>query len=343
MRAQPRRSHCSSQLINFHRLPSTPRARGIVAADFDRNGWIDLAHANFGSNPVTILLNQRRSDPAFVRAMDVPVGAGPFDLATGDFNCDGIVDLAVANADAHTISILTGRSSGGFTRVDLPAPRGPRGIDAAHVNDDGRIDLIVTGWESGTVQVLMGNGAGGFATGPAFSGYAPHPQGVDTADFNRDGHPDLVIAYESAGGIAGAQRKRRYCVYGARGGRCESRRHDRCRHRQSKQRHGERPAWAGDPPREPSPRPATSPPDLAAARSRRAISTTMADSTSQREIKTPVLRAFSGTKPRSIRSVSHLAARGLERFRTRRAAGMKHGQRISTRTADSTSLSRRIW
>ncbi|HEX2342338.1 MAG TPA: VCBS repeat-containing protein [Vicinamibacterales bacterium] len=202
MRAQPRRSHCSSQLINFHRLPSTPRARGIVAADFDRNGWIDLAHANFGSNTVTILLNQRRSDPAFVRAMDVPVGAGPFDLATGDFNCDGIVDLAVANADAHTISILTGRSSGGFTRVDLPAPRGPRGIDAAHVNDDGWIDLIVTGWESGTVQVLMGNGAGGFATGPAFSGYAPHPQGVDTADFNRDGHPDLVIAYESAGGIA---------------------------------------------------------------------------------------------------------------------------------------------
>jgi hypothetical protein len=107
-------------------FPSTPGARGIVAADFDRNGWIHLAHANFGSNTVTILLNQRRSDPAFVRAMDVPVGAGPFDLATGDFNCDGIVDLAVANADAHTISILTGRSSGGFTRVDLPAPRGPR-------------------------------------------------------------------------------------------------------------------------------------------------------------------------------------------------------------------------
>jgi hypothetical protein len=185
-------------------FPSTPGARGIVAADFDRNGWIDLAHANFGSNTVTILLNQRRSDPAFVRAMDVPVGAGPFDVTSGDFNRDGIVDLAVANADAHTISILTGRSSGGFTRVDLPAPRGPRGIDAAHVND-GRIDLIVTGWESGTVQVLMGNDAGGFATGPAFSGYAPHPQGVDTADFNRDGHPDLVIAYESAASRCSAE------------------------------------------------------------------------------------------------------------------------------------------
>jgi hypothetical protein len=73
------------------------------------------------------------------------------------------------------------------------------------VNDDGRIDLIVTGWESGTVQVLMGNGAGGFATGPAFSGYAPHPQGVDTADFNRDGHPDLVIAYESAASRCSAE------------------------------------------------------------------------------------------------------------------------------------------
>jgi FG-GAP-like repeat len=191
----------SLQLV-ADQFPSAPGARGIVAADFDRNGWIDIAHANAGSNNVTILLNQRRSDSALVRTRDVPVGAGPFDLTSGDFNRDGIVDLAVANADAHTISILTGRPSGAFTRVDLPAPRGPRGIDAAHVNDDGRLDLIVTGWENGTVQVLLGNGAGGFAAGPSFSGYAPHPQGVDTADFNRDGHPDLVVAYESGGGIA---------------------------------------------------------------------------------------------------------------------------------------------
>jgi hypothetical protein len=35
--------------------------------------------------------------------------AGPFDLATGDFNRDGISDLAVANADGNSISVLLGK------------------------------------------------------------------------------------------------------------------------------------------------------------------------------------------------------------------------------------------
>jgi FG-GAP-like repeat len=215
------------------------------------------------------------------------------------------------------------------------------------VNDDGRIDLIVTGWESGTVQVLMGNGAGGFATGPAFSGYAPHPQGVDTADFNRDGHPDLVIAYESAGGIAvlsgnggtaftahGVSAERNLNVVTAadfnRDGWMDAAAASSAANRVAIYLGGvaglrfsqsyvtglsPRGIVAADVNHDgmidvvtanrsngtvsvllgrrsapgPSPRPATSPPDLAAARSRRSISTATADSIWQREIRTRTL------------------------------------------------------
>jgi FG-GAP-like repeat len=62
----------------------------------------------------------------------------------------------------------------------------------------------------------------------------------------------------------------------------------------------------------------------------------------QREIRTRTLRAFSGTKPRSIRPVSLLTDFGLERSRLRQEAGTKRGRRTSTKTADSTSLSQRI-
>ena len=36
-------------------------ARAIVSADFNRDGWLDVAHANLDRNSVTILLNQRGS------------------------------------------------------------------------------------------------------------------------------------------------------------------------------------------------------------------------------------------------------------------------------------------
>jgi len=175
----------------------------MVAADFNRDGVLDLAHANLGGDTVSILLGTRGGLPAFSQA--VPVGAGPFDLTVGDFNRDGIEDLAVANADSHSITILVGRRDGRFTRsadLDTGAALSPRGIAAADLNGDGRVDLVYTTYVGGTVQTLLGNGSGGFTAGARLTGYAAQPQGVAIGDFDRDGHPDLAVAYDSAGGLA---------------------------------------------------------------------------------------------------------------------------------------------
>lgn len=45
---------------------------------------------------------------------DFPVGTGPNSIAMGDFNGDGIIDLAVLNEADNTVSILLGESSGTF-------------------------------------------------------------------------------------------------------------------------------------------------------------------------------------------------------------------------------------
>jgi hypothetical protein len=189
------------QALTFTRddKPSLAGARGIAAADFNRDGWLDLAIANRGSNTVTILLNQGHYGSAFARAHDVPVGAGPFDITTADFNRDGVPDLAVTNADAHTVSILLGRAAGGFSRSDIAVVAGPRGIATADVNRNGRADLVVTGWDSHTVQVLLADGHGGFRAGAPPIRAGSRPQGVAVADINRDGTLDLVVAHASSG------------------------------------------------------------------------------------------------------------------------------------------------
>ena len=176
-------------------------ARSIVTGDFDRDGWIDIAHANVGRNSVTVLLNQGGGASGFTRTIDVPVGPGPFDVTAGDFNQDGFLDLAVTHGSGQSIAILRGRATGGFTRTDINVAAGPRGIASTDFDKDGKLDLIVTGWDSNTVQILRGNGSGGFTSGSVLSSVASRPQGVAAADFNRDGHLDLVVAHESGNGL----------------------------------------------------------------------------------------------------------------------------------------------
>jgi hypothetical protein len=65
-------------------------------------------------------------------------------LVTGDFNRDSLVDLAVANAESHTLSVILGNGDGTFqTQLIYSTGNGssPRDLAAADFNNDGLLDL----------------------------------------------------------------------------------------------------------------------------------------------------------------------------------------------------------
>lgn len=117
--------------------------------------------------------------------------------AVGDFNEDGIPDVAIPDTD-HSVTILLGNGDGTFTRGTSPTTLLENGaIAVADFNSDGHMDLAVADQESETVSILLGDGHGGFTAAPVNQSTGYYPSALVVADFNGDGIPDIAVtSYE---------------------------------------------------------------------------------------------------------------------------------------------------
>ena len=80
----------------------------VEAGDFNGDGVQDLVTANYGSNNITVLTGDNTG--AFTAAPISPfaVGASPLSVAVGDFNGDGIEDLATADNGSNRVTVVLG-------------------------------------------------------------------------------------------------------------------------------------------------------------------------------------------------------------------------------------------
>jgi hypothetical protein len=113
----------------------------------------------------------------------------------GDFNGDGVPDLAVANDGVLKLSVLLGNGDGSFQAArDTNVGAFQQSVVVADFNGDGILDLAVTNYTApGKVSVLLGNGDGTFQDLRSFDA-GSYPSSLAVADFNGDGIPDLAVA-----------------------------------------------------------------------------------------------------------------------------------------------------
>src|SRR5215469_2309933 len=127
---------------------------GLVAADFNNDGNLDLAVA--GSNQTFIFLGN--GDGTF--RSGVALGLAGY-MSVGDFNEDGNIDL-VTNAGGA--SIYFGKGDGTFSAPLSVGAGTPQNVLAADLDGDGHLDLVlpVPSFPSSTLCIAWGSGDGTF-------------------------------------------------------------------------------------------------------------------------------------------------------------------------------------
>jgi FG-GAP-like repeat/FG-GAP repeat len=182
--------------------------QNVVVGDFNHDGKLDLAVANFATQNVGVLLGN--GDGTFGAPTNYSLGTYVGSVTTGDLNGDGYLDLAVTlpDTDGDLVAVLLANSdNSGTFQAALPVDVGignAYSVAIGDLNGDGKADLAVTLdygaiFQGGAIAVALGNGDGTFLPAVSYNSTTiggslayPRPEAMVMADFNGDGNLDLI-------------------------------------------------------------------------------------------------------------------------------------------------------
>jgi hypothetical protein len=185
-----------------------------LVADFNGDGKADIVVPD---DEFSFVYLQGYGDGSFRSAVNYyaePGGgfqAQAVNIASGDFNGDGIPDFVIGNinkANNSSITVFISNADGTlnpgvnysnstFTHYSLQY------VAVADFNGDGILDIAATDNFNGVVQIFTGNGDGTFTPGATYAtdpATAANPVSLVVGDFNNDGKPDLAVV-NNYGGI----------------------------------------------------------------------------------------------------------------------------------------------
>ncbi len=167
----------------------------VAVADFNGDLFRDIVGVgNIGAH---VLLNEQ--DGSFPGPAVYEGGL----TAGGDFNSDGLFDLASSSPQTNppTVEVLLASGGGGV----YPSVQGyavgklPLYVAVTDVSNDGILDIVSANYDGGTISVLLGNGDGTFQSSTAFPA-GTKPEFLATGDFNADGNTDVTVTNDVSPG-----------------------------------------------------------------------------------------------------------------------------------------------
>jgi hypothetical protein len=195
-------------------VESSPQ--GITVGDLNGDGHPDVVAANqCGVDPTcrqgTISVLLGNGDGTFQKELSFNGGLSPLSVTVADFNGDGHLDVAVADAcgtdpkcvSNGSVGVLLGNGDGTLQPlVSYPATAGATvRLTVGDFNGDHHPDVVALSSQTPNITVFLGNGDGTLAPGTNYV-TSLVPIWVVVGDFNRDHAQDLAIVNEFSSDVS---------------------------------------------------------------------------------------------------------------------------------------------
>ena len=179
----------------FRTLPPIELAgrafQSAVAVDLDGRPGDELALADLASSEIVVV--HFSDEGAFERAVVYPVDPLPSRLASGDFDGDGVGDLAVTHQASNNVTVLRRpgddqEAENRVIAVDFNSTQ--TAVATGDVDGDGSLDIVAA--TRNGIRVAFGDGVGGFPRSLEVDDFA-NSHALVTAQLGGESVPDVVL------------------------------------------------------------------------------------------------------------------------------------------------------
>lgn len=181
-------------------IPVGDQSLTVQCADLDGDEFTDVAlcTGQFDGSNAKLSLWRGDGQGHLALAEQQALEAVALVMSCGDFNLDGLCDLALSQADyvPDSVFVLINEGDFQFTSNRIQVGHNPGTLVVADVDNDG-IDDLICPLGTGSLRMLLGDGFGGFQTTyPDFAVDLPSPFAVNASawcDVDGNHLPDLLL------------------------------------------------------------------------------------------------------------------------------------------------------
>ena len=165
---------------------------GIVSADFNNDGKLDLAIINSSTSVLGIWSGDGNGN--FSNAGEYALALSPSAISLIDVNKDSKFDLVVTSSGTNVFELFTNNGNGSFNNVGtFPTGNLPLDIASADFNGDGFPDVVVANSSDNTLSVYLNDHSNSFQLPATVLPTGSNPVSIATLDFDENNKVDITV------------------------------------------------------------------------------------------------------------------------------------------------------